>query len=214
MLLAAALHAGQAEQKRLQEAATTLTEIMRAEDHDIPRDIFMKARCAVIIPGMKMGGFIFGGKFGRGFASCYRAGSGWSAPAAVRLENMTFGLQIGGSEVDIVMLVMSEKGMSRLLSTKFTMGGDVTGAAGPVGRSITAQTDAALSADILSWSRSRGVFGGLMLTGGTLRPDHDANKGLYGGREMDNREILEGKVKAPAGAAQLTTVLARYGRAK
>jgi SH3 domain-containing YSC84-like protein 1 len=211
--LSLCLWAGAEEDKRLAEATKTLDEVMSAADRSIPGDLFGKANCAIIIPGMKMGGFIFGGKYGRGFASCRGSEGGWTAPSAMRLENMTFGLQIGGSEVDIVMLVMSKKGMDRLLSTKFTLGADATGAAGPVGRSTTAQTDAALTADILSWSRSRGVFGGITLTGGTMRPDGEANKGLYAGKDMDNREILSGKVTPPAAAASFLAALAKHGGA-
>jgi SH3 domain-containing YSC84-like protein 1 len=214
-LLTSAVRAGKAEDRRLKDAQTTITEIMTAGDRSIPQDLLAKASCAVIVPGMKKGGFIVAAKYGRGFAICrQKNGKGWTAPAAVRVEGGSFGFQIGGSETDLVMLVMSEKGMERLLSTKFTLGGDATVAAGPVGRESTAQTDPSMRADILSWSRSRGVFGGIALDGATLRPDSDANKGLYSGRDVDNREILSGKVPVPPSAKGLLSTLSRYSGRK
>jgi lipid-binding SYLF domain-containing protein len=201
------------ETERLQAATTTLREIMTAEDKGIPMDLLEKASCAIIVPGMKKGAFIVGGKYGRGFASCRTARS-WSGPAAVRVEGGSVGFQIGGSETDVIMLMMSQKGMDRLLSTKFTLGGDASVAGGPVGRSTTAQTDAGMRADILSWSRSRGVFAGISLDGATLRPDDDANKDLYGGKVVTNRDILSGAVKAPPAASDFVAVLTKYGGAK
>ena len=153
----------------------------------------------VVVPSLKSGAFIVGADYGRGFASC-RTGSGWSAPAAVKIEAGSVGFQIGGSESEVVMLVMNKKGVDRLLSTKFTLGGDATIAAGPVGRNAQAKTDAAMTAEILSYSRSRGVFAGVALEGGTLREDDGANEDLYG-KEMSNRAILTGGTPAPEGAA-------------
>jgi lipid-binding SYLF domain-containing protein len=196
---------------RLNEAATTLQEIMQAEDKGIPRDLLQKASCAVIVPGVKKGAFIVGAKYGRGFASCRREG-GWSAPAGVRVEGGSVGFQIGGSETDVIMLVMSQRGMERLLSTKFTLGGDASVAGGPVGRSTTAQTDAGMRADILSWSRARGVFAGVALDGATLRPDEDANGELYGNKALTNKEILSGTTRPPAAAASLISLLDKYGK--
>ena len=126
--------------------------------------------CVVIVPAMKQGGFIVGAKYGKGFITC-RIGRGWSAPGAVRVEGGSFGFQIGGAETDVVMLVMNERGADRLLSSKFTLGAEGSVAAGPVGRAATAQTDAKMTAEILSWSRSRGVFAGISLSGATLRED-------------------------------------------
>jgi lipid-binding SYLF domain-containing protein len=149
---------------------------------------------------MKKAGFIVGAKFGRGFAACRQnGGAGWGAPAAVRVEGGSVGFQIGASETDVVLLVMNDSGMRHLLSDKFTIGGDATAAAGPIGRDASAQTDAKLNAEILSYSRSRGVFAGVSLEGATLRPDEDTNKELYG-RNATNREILTGDFKAPASA--------------
>ena len=148
-------------------------------------------------------------KYGRGYASCRKpGGGGWTAPAGMRIEGGGFGLQIGASAVDVVMLVMSKNGMQGMLASKFTLGGEASAAAGPVGRDAQAQTDATMKADILSWSRSRGVFGGLSLQGGTLRPDEDANKGIYG-HAVESKDILTGKVEKPAASAYLTDILAK-----
>jgi SH3 domain-containing YSC84-like protein 1 len=192
---------------RIDAAADVLTDMMKASDKGIPQDLMSKAQCTVVVPNLKKAGFIVGAKYGRGFAMCRRAsGTGWTAPAAVKIEGGSFGLQIGGTEQDIVLLVMNENGMKRLLSNKFTIGADASAAAGPVGRAASAETDAALRAEILSYSRSRGVFGGLTLEGATLRPDDDANKELYSGG-VTNKEILAGDIKTPAAAAKLETLL-------
>jgi lipid-binding SYLF domain-containing protein len=198
---------------RLSASTQTLNEIMQAGDKGIPSDLFAKAYCVVVIPSMKKGGFIFTAKYGKGYASCRRpSGTGWTGPAAMRAEGGGFGLAIGGSETDIIMLVMSQKGMQGLLASKFTLGGDASVAAGPVGRDATAQTDASMRADILSWSRSRGVFGGLSLEGGTLRADSDTNKALYGS-DVSNANILTGKVQSPAEASTFLATVQRYGGA-
>src|ERR1700676_273984 len=185
---------------RLDASAETLTDMMRAADKGIPQDLLDRAHCVVVIPGMKKAGFIFGAKYGRGFASCRRpSNAGWTAPAAMRVEGGSVGFQIGASETDVVLLVMNDRGMKHLLSDKFTIGGDATAAAGPVGRDASAQTDAKLNAEILSYSRSRGLFAGISLEGATLRPDQDTNKELYS-RNATNREILTGDFKTPASA--------------
>ncbi|MFZ0590276.1 MAG: lipid-binding SYLF domain-containing protein [Bryobacteraceae bacterium] len=203
--------AAETDTQRLNASADVLNEIMAASDKAIPSDLFHKAYCVVVIPNMKKAGFIFSGKYGKGFATCRNPeGAGWTAPAAMRVEGGGFGLQVGGESADIVMLVMSDKGMKGILSSKFTLGGEASAAAGPVGRDATAQTDATMHADILSWSRSRGVFGGLSLQGGTLRADDDANKAIYGEKESNN-EILTGKVKAPGDASKFLETVAKYG---
>ena len=204
--------AAEADTQRLNSAAQVLSEIMAAPDKSIPSGLFAKAFCVIVIPNMKKAGFIVSAKYGRGFASCRLPAGGWSAPAAMRAEGGGFGLQIGGAASDIVMLVMSQKGMQGLLATKFTLGGEASAAAGPVGRDATAQTDASMRADILSWSRSRGVFGGLSLQGGTLRADDDVNKALYGQKET-NADILTGKVQAPSDASAFVDAVAKYGGA-
>jgi SH3 domain-containing YSC84-like protein 1 len=195
---------------RLDESATVLSEIMASPDKGIPEDLLEKAHCIVIVPGLKKGAFIIGGKYGKGFLSCrHKNDGGWSAPAAIRVEGGSVGFQIGGSETDVVMLVMNASGADKLLSSKFTLGGEGQVAAGPVGRTASAETDAKMRAEILSWSRSRGVFAGLALQGATLRQDVEDNEALYGKR-MENREIVTSRVAAPAEAAKLMALLNRY----
>src|ERR1700686_2659443 len=186
---------------RLDASADTLTDMMRAADKGIPQDLLDKAHCVVVVPGMKKAGFIFGAKYGRGFAVCRRSGgSGWTAPAAMRVEGGSVGFQIGASETDIVLLVMNDGGMKHLLSDKFTIGGEATAAAGPLGRNAGAETDATMKAEMLSYSRSRGLFAGIYLEGAALRPDEDTNKELYS-HATTNHEILTGDFKTPAIAA-------------
>jgi len=209
-LLAAVAFAGEPENRRLQESAVILTEIMGTGDNAIPQSLMEKAACAVIVPGMKKGGFIVGAKYGRGFATCRKpTGAGWSAPSGVRIEGGSFGFQIGGAEVDIILLVMNKKGMERLTSSKFTLGGEASVAAGPVGRETQAQTDATMRAEILSWSRSRGVFGGIALQGATLRRDTQVDDALYGANKPV-LDILDGHVAPPKAAAQLLATLNKY----
>ena len=194
---------------RLDASADALTDAMRAADKGIPQDLLDKAKCVVVIPGMKKAGFIFGAKYGRGFASCRQhGGAGWSAPAAMRVEGGSVGFQIGASETDVVVLVMNDGGMKHMLSDKFTLGGDATVAAGPIGRDASAETDAVMRAEMLSYSRSRGLFAGISLEGATLRPDSDSNRELYG-RDATNREILTGDFKTPAVATKFERALKR-----
>ena len=200
--------------RRLTEAGNVFSEVMQVPDKAIPQELLEKAQCVVVIPGMKKAAFVVGGKYGRGYASCRREnGVGWSGPAGVRIEGGTFGLQIGGAESDVVMLVLNRRGMEKLLTSKFTLGADATVAAGPVGRSSAAQTDALMHAEILTWSRSRGAFAGLALDGATLRPDTDANKDLYG-REAENKEILSGTLAAPQVSRAFTSTLNKYSSRK
>lgn len=192
---------------RLDASVDTLTDMMDASDHGIPHSLMSKARCVVVVPGMKKAGFIAGAKYGRGFAACRNAaGGGWSAPAGIRIEGGSFGIQIGVSETDILLLVMNDVGMRKLLSDKFTLGGDASAAAGPLGREATAQTDAMMHAEILSYSRSRGLFAGISLEGATLRPDGETNRELFA-RSTSNREILHGEFKAPAAAQKFEHAL-------
>jgi lipid-binding SYLF domain-containing protein len=195
--------------KRLDEAAIVFSEIMQAPDKGIPNDLVEKAHCAVIVPGMKKGAFIVGATFGKGFMTCRNMAGAWSAPAAIRVEGGSFGFQIGGSETDVIMLVMNERGSQRLLQSKFTLGAEGDVAAGPVGRSATAQTDAKLTAEILSWSRTRGVFAGIALKGATLREDKDENEALYG-KQLSTAEIVNGKMAPPAAARKLLAELDKY----
>src|ERR1700687_5466039 len=195
--------------KRLDAAADVVTEIMAAPDKGIPQDLLDKSECVVIVPGLKKGAFIIGGKYGKGFISCRRAGAGWSAPGAVKVEGGSFGFQIGGSETDVVLLVMNQGGVKKLLSSKFTLGADASAAAGPVGRTSSAATDAQMHAAILTYSRARGLFAGVSLEGATLRPDKDWNKELYG-KEMTNQEIVTGNTACPAAAKRLMSLLNKY----
>ena len=193
---------------RLRHSMEAFQDVMKTPDKGIPQDLFNKAQCVVIVPDLVKGAFFVGGKYGRGFSSC-RHGAGWSSPAAMRIEGGSFGLQLGGSSTDLIMLVMNRRGMDRLLGDKFTLGADVEGAAGPVGRETSAQTDAVLRAEILTWSRARGLFGGISLEGATLRPDGGENRKLYG-REISNREILETGVPTPAAGKPFVAMFDRH----
>jgi lipid-binding SYLF domain-containing protein len=196
--------------KRLDEAAAVLSEVMAAPDKSIPQELLENAHCIVIVPDLKTAAFVVGGKYGKGYVSCRRTSrAGWSAPGTVRIEGGSVGFQIGGSSTDLIMLVMSERGAQKLLESKFTLGAEGSVAAGPVGRTATAQTDAQLHADILSWSRSQGLFAGLALEGATLRQDLDDNATLYG-KPLENREIVTKGVRAPKAAAKLLALLNRY----
>lgn len=199
--------------KRLQESATTISEIMGASDKSIPQDLLDKAECVVIVPGLKKGAFIIGGKFGRGFVTCRREEAGWSAPAAMRVEGGSFGFQIGGSETDVIMLVMNKSGVDKLFTSKFTLGADASVAAGPVGRTSSAETDALMRAEILTYSRSRGVFAGIALNGATLRPDDDTNRDLYGSA-LTTKEIVMGNTPPPASSSALLADLNKYSSRK
>ena len=196
--------------KRLDDAATVFSEVMTAHDKRIPAELLTNAHCIVIVPGLKTGAFLVGGKYGKGYLSCRsRTGPGWSAPGTVRIEGGSFGLQIGGSQTDLIMLVMNQRGADKLLSSKFTLGAEGSVAAGPVGRTATAQTDAQMHAEILSWSRSQGLFAGLALEGATLRQDLDDNAAIYG-RKLQNRHIVTTSVRVPNSAAKLIGLLNKY----
>jgi lipid-binding SYLF domain-containing protein len=213
-LSAGVLYGGESAATRLKTSATVLTEIMSAPDKGIPDELLEKAQCIVIVPGIKKAAFIVGGKYGKGFIECRRAsGKGWSAPAAVKVEGGSFGFQIGGSETDAIMLVMNKRGAEKLLSSKFTLGADASVAAGPVGRSASADTDLKMQAEILTYSRSRGVFAGVALDGATLRPDNETNTEMYGGRQT-NKQILRGGTKATEAGTELAADLNRYSTRK
>ena len=198
--------------ERLQDAAEVLHEIMATPDKGIPQDLLNKAACVAVVPSLKKGAFIVGGQYGKGFVICRKgAGAGWGAPAAVRVEGGSVGFQIGGSSTDVVMLIMNERGMRELHKDKFTLGADASVAAGPVGRTATANTDAYLTAEILAWSRSKGLFAGVALSGATLRPDRDSNRELYG-EKLDSRQVL---TKDPPEAAKpLISELDKYSMRK
>jgi lipid-binding SYLF domain-containing protein len=196
--------------KRLEHATDALRAFLSTESN-IPRDLIGKSQCVAIVPRLVKGAFLIGGKYGRGFASCRRATGGWSSPAAVAIEGGSFGPQLGGSATDLIMLVMNQKGMDRLLGDKFTLGGEAAVVAGPVGGSASANTDVLMTAEMISYSRAKGLFVGLSLEGATLRPDGSENKKLYG-HEMANREILSGKVVPPRGARGFVALLNRRAR--
>ncbi len=193
------------------DAANVFSEIMATPDKGIPEDLLEKAHCIVIVPGLKQAAFGIGGKFGRGYAICRRDMAGWGAPAGIRVEGGSFGFQIGASSTDAIMLVMNERGMRRLMEDKFTLGGEATVAAGPIGRSTAANTDVQLSAEILSWSRSKGLFAGVALQGATLRGDEDVNQELYGSK-LVSKDILLTERVAPVEARPLISALNRYSR--
>src|ERR1041385_6394644 len=196
--------------KRLDEAAAVFAEIMATPDKGIPEDLLANAHCIVIVPGLKTAAFVFGGKYDKGYVSCRNKNNvGWSAPGTVRIEGGSVGFQIGGSQTDLIMLVMNQRGADKLLSSKFTLGAEGSVAAGPVGRTATAQTDAQMHAEILSWSRSQGLFAGLALEGATLRQDLSDNADLYG-KKIENRQIVTQGVRAPKSAAKLIELLNKY----
>jgi lipid-binding SYLF domain-containing protein len=196
--------------KRLNDAAAVFSEVMATPDKGIPQEMLEHAHCIVIVPDLKTAAFVFGGKYGKGYLSCRnKSGRGWSAPGTVRIEGGSVGFQIGGSSTDLIMLVMNARGADKLLSSKFTLGAEGSVAAGPVGRTATAQTDAQMHADILSWSRSQGLFAGVALEGATLRQDLDDNATLYG-KKLENRDIVTNGVRAPRAAAKLIALLNRY----
>ena len=219
LLMVTALAAGAASaeteaDKRLIEATDVIKEIMSVPEKSIPQDLINKAQCVIVVPGLKKGAFILGGKYGRGFASCRKDGNvGWSAPAGVKVEGGSVGFQIGGAETDVVMLIMNERGMKKLQKSKFTLGADASVAAGPLGRDTSAQTDALLQAEILTWSRQRGVFAGISLSGATMREDKEANAQMYG-HKMSNREIVTSGVGIPEGAVPFTSALNKYSSRK
>jgi lipid-binding SYLF domain-containing protein len=199
-------------QKRVVASGEVLSDILHAKDRGIPEDLIAKAQCVGIVPSLKRAGFIVGAKYGKGVVVC-RTDRGWSAPATIRIEGGSFGFQIGAGETDLVFIVMNRHGVRDLMKDKFTLGGDATAMAGPVGRSGEAQTDALMRAEILSYSRAHGIFAGVSLEGSTLRPDNDDNREIYG-RHVTQREILSGHVARPAVAEPIYAELGRYAIVK
>jgi lipid-binding SYLF domain-containing protein len=199
---------------RLQAAHESLTAMLNADDKGIPQDLLGRASCVAVVPNLKKGGFIFGAEYGAGFISCRKpSGVGWSAPGNIKMTGGKFGLLIGGAETDVVMLIMNKTGMNHLLSDKFQIGGEASAAAGPVGRDASAMTDAMMHAEILTYSRSRGIFGGLDLSGSAVTQDDTANRDLYG-HDMKNRDIVDGNVPTPPAARPLVHELDRISSRK
>jgi lipid-binding SYLF domain-containing protein len=198
------------EVKRLQRAAEVFNEIMAAPDKGIPGDLLNRSECVAIIPGLKKGGLGIGGKYGKGVVMCRRPErTGWSAPSFVTIEGGSFGLQIGFQQTDIVMLIMNKSGIDKLIGDKFTIGADASAAAGPVGRDASAQTNIRLDAEILTYSRAKGLFAGVTLNGATCRQDKENIRDFYG-KDLHARDILlEGKVPMPDEAAPLANSLSR-----
>ncbi len=196
------------QQKRIDNAAAVLRDMT-----EIPPDIWQRANCVVVIPSVKKAAFMFGGEYGKGVASC-KTPNGWTAPAFYELEKGSWGLQIGGQTIDLVLLIMNQSGIEHLLQSKFTLGAGGSLAAGPVGRTASAQTDATMHAEVLSYSRSQGLFAGIDLSGGILKPDTGANTDVYGAAVAPREILLTHTVKAPAAARPLMTALAQASRAE
>ncbi len=195
------------ETDRIRAAADVLGEIHGEPDKDIPHDLWAKAACVVVIPSLKKVAFGFGGEYGKGLMTCRRNGA-WGAPVFMELEKGSWGFQIGGESIDLVLLVMNEAGMKKMLQDKVSLGADASVAAGPVGRKASASTDAQMSAEVLSYSRAQGVFAGIDVSGGVLRPDVDANRDLYG-REVSARAVLTNGTKAPVATESFMTAVRR-----
>jgi lipid-binding SYLF domain-containing protein len=182
---------------RIKESAAVLKEIHAVPDKDIPQELWEKAECVIVIPNLKKAAFIIGGEFGKGLMSCRQKGT-WNAPVFMELEKGSWGLQAGAESIDLVLLVMNPNGVTKLLNNKVTLGADASVAGGPVGRSAHAATDAQLKSELLSWSRAQGLFAGIDISGGVLKPDTSDNEALYGKSIQPRDVVLEGKVKAPA----------------
>jgi lipid-binding SYLF domain-containing protein len=212
-LAAGAFAADEKENKtedRLQAAGTVLDEIESAPDQGIPEEVLGSAECVAVVPSMLNGGFIVAARYGRGVASC-RTPKGWSAPAFFAVKGGSFGLQIGGQAVDLVMLIMNDNGMKNLLSSQFKLGADASVAAGPVGRHASADTDWKMRAQVLSYSRARGVFAGLALSGALVDQDKDSTREFYG-RMVPFKTALTGQIEPPHGAYPFLQTLAKWAK--
>ena len=196
--------------RRVESAGTVLEEIQSAPDQGIPEEVLRSAECVAVVPSLLKGGFVFGGRYGKGVASC-RTPKGWSAPAFFSIEGGSFGLQIGGEAVDLVMLVMNDNGMKNLLSSQFKLGADASAAAGPVGRHASADTDWKMRAQLLTYSRARGVFAGLELAGAVVKQDKDSTREFYG-RMVPFKTSLQGEVETPKGATPFLTSLDKWAK--
>jgi len=205
------LFAAKKDVERLNEATAVFREVMGTPDNAIPKALLEHAHCVAVVPGYKKGAFIVGASYGKGYLTCRAIGkAGWSAPATIRMEGGSVGFQIGGTETDLIMLVMSTRGADSLMQSKFTIGGAVQAAAGPLGRSSTAETDAAMRAEIISYSRARGLFAGISLQGATLRTDEDSNEAMYK-RKLSTADIVrDRKVSASPSGQKFIAVINRY----
>lgn len=195
------------EVKRLGRATEVFQEIMKTPDKGIPGDLLDKSACIAIVPGLKKGGLGLGGKYGKGLIMCRKPDRNWTAPSFITIEGGSIGFQIGFTQIDVVMLFMNQKGVDKLIGDKFTIGADASAAAGPVGRQTAAQTNIRMDAEILTYSRAKGLFAGISLDGATLRSDKDDNRDFYG-KDVDARKILlDGTVEMPAEARPLASAL-------
>jgi lipid-binding SYLF domain-containing protein len=195
---------------RVEAAGTILDEIQAAPDKGIPEEVLGSAECVAVVPSLLNGGFVFGGRYGRGVASC-RTEKGWSAPAFFTIGGGSFGLQIGGQATDLVMLIMNKNGMDHLLSSQFKLGADASAAAGPVGRHAAADTDWKMRAQVLTYSRSRGLFAGLELSGAVIKQDKDSTREFYG-RMVPFKTSLKGEIEAPKAAYPFLSTLAKWAQ--
>jgi lipid-binding SYLF domain-containing protein len=194
--------------KRVKGAARVLDEIMATPDKGIPQDVFKSAKCVAVVPSMIKGGFVIGGRYGKGVATC-RTANGWSAPAPIGIAGGSWGLQFGGEAVDLVMLVMNDRGMEHLLNSKFKLGAEGSVAAGPIGRQAEGSTDWKMKSEVLTYSRARGVFAGLELNGAVIKQDNDETRVLYG-KMVPFRAILTGKVPPPPGTEAFLAAVRKY----
>ena len=194
--------------KRINASANVLDEIMGAPDKGIPQEILESAKCLAVVPSMIKGGFVVGARYGKGVATC-RTASGWSAPAPITIAGGSWGLQFGGEAVDVVMLIMNDKGLEHLLASKFKLGAEGSVAAGPVGRQAEANTDWKMRSEVLSYSRARGVFAGLELNGAVIKQDDDDTRLLYG-KEVSFKDILKGRASAPQGSERFLAAVRKY----
>ena len=192
---------------RLKNAAEVLNELMATPDKGIPQEVFDNAKCIAVVPNMVKAAFVFGGKHGRGVATC-RTANGWSAPAFISIGGGSWGLQIGAENIDLVMTVMNDQGMQRMLSNKFQVGGDAAAAAGPVGRHASAGTDWKADSEIQTYSRAKGIFAGISLTGAVVQQDEDSTRDIYR-KLIDQRSILSGSVTSPAAASSFMAAVRR-----
>jgi lipid-binding SYLF domain-containing protein len=196
------------EARRIEDAATVLKEIHTVPDKDIPQDLWDRAECVIVVPSLKKAAFVVGGEYGNGLMSCRHTGQ-WGAPVFMQLGKGSWGIQIGAQTIDLVMLVMNASGMEKMLRNKVSLGAEASVAAGPVGRDARASTDAQLKAEILSYSRAQGLFAGINLSGGVLKPDENDNVDLYGPGVSARDVVMDGKIAPPAGTEPFMEALAR-----
>lgn len=195
---------------RIEAAGTVLDEIQAAPDERIPEEVLASADCVAVVPSLLNAGFVFGGRFGRGVASC-RTPKGWSAPAFFTIGGGSFGLQIGGQATDVIMLIINKNGMDNLLSSQFKLGADASAAAGPIGRHAAADTDWKMRAEVLTYSRSRGLFAGLELNGAVIKQDKNSTREFYG-RMVPFKTSLKGDIEAPPAAYPFLSTLAKWAQ--